>query len=70
MNNEELTQTIQTKENYYLLWTSEFYDKYVGDVSLESEDFKSIAIGFFVAKGLNLEQSRDMYEYCIDKGKS
>lgn len=67
MNNEELT--IPTKENYYHMWTSEFYDKFVADESLETEYFQSIAIGFFIAKGLNVEQSREMYHYCVDKGK-
>lgn len=51
------------------MWTSEFYDKYGDDESLENEYFHSIAIGFFIAKGLNINQSREMYNYCIDKNK-
>lgn len=50
-------------------WESEFYDKHSDNELLEDEDFKSIAIGFFIAKGLNIEQSRLMYSECIRENK-
>jgi len=50
-------------------WESEFYDKYAIDERTDSEDFRSIAIGFFIAKGLNLDEAYETYEYCIKKQK-
>lgn len=57
------------QEIFFKAWESEFYDKYSDNELLEDEDFKSIAIGFFIAKGLNIEESRLMYSYCIKNAK-
>ena len=57
------------KEEYFSLWENNFYDIYVNNPDLGSEDFQSIAIGFFIGCGLNLSDSFIMYRYCISKGK-
>ena len=35
----------------FKLWEEEFYDKYIVDQRVAMEDFQSIAVGFFIAKG-------------------
>ena len=57
------------KEELFKSWESEFYDKFSQDVILEEMHFQSIAIGFFVAKGLDIEESLSMYNYCVKNGK-
>jgi hypothetical protein len=57
------------KEELFKQWESELYDKYSNDEMMADEDFRSMAIGFFIAKGLALEESIEMYQYCINQGK-
>jgi hypothetical protein len=57
------------KEEYFIKWESEFYDVYKEREELDDEDFKSIAVGFFIAKGLTLDEAYKMYSFCISKGK-
>lgn len=57
------------QEELFDAWCNEFYNKYSKDESLIGEDFCSISIGFFIAKGLNIDESFKMYDYCIKKGK-
>jgi hypothetical protein len=57
------------KNKFFLMWESEFYDKYSDSEILIDEDFRSIAIGFFISKGLNIEESLEMYQFCISKKK-
>lgn len=57
------------KEELFNQWESELYDKHGDDERMIDEDFRSIALGFFIAKGLNLNESYEMYQFCISKGK-
>jgi len=57
------------KEKLFNSWDEEFYDKYMIDQRVAMEDFKSIAVGFFIAKGTTLDEAYEMYEYCIERGK-
>lgn len=57
------------KEQLFKKWESEFYDKFDLDKECYDDDFKSIALGFFIAKGCNIKDAREMYQYCINKGK-
>lgn len=59
MNQEELFDT----------WCNEFYNKYSKEEALIGEDFRSISLGFFIAKGLSVDESFQMYDYCVKKGK-
>jgi len=48
-------------------WRKEFYEKFdMGD--FDQEDFGSIALGFFIAKGCTPDQARQLYERCIEQG--
>ena len=62
-----LTQT--NKDYYFDMWEKDFYDVYAESRSLENSDFESIALGFFIAKGLDIDNSNAMYQYCITKNK-
>lgn len=55
-------------DELYNMWVTEFHDKFELDY-LEDYEFKGIALGFFIAKGCNIEESESMYDYCIEKGK-
>lgn len=57
------------KEKMFQSWVNEFYDKYIIDQRVAMEDFQSIAVGFFVAKGLTLDEAYEMYQYCIKREK-
>lgn len=57
------------KEELFISWEKEFYDKYSNDPIFDLHEFQGIALGFFIAKGLNVDQALDMYEYCIEKDK-
>lgn len=57
------------KEELFNQWESELYDKYAKNEIMMDEDFRSIALGFFIAKGLTLNESYEMYQFCISKGK-
>jgi len=57
------------KEHMFKLWEEEFYDKYIVDQRVAMEDFQSIAVGFFIAKGCSLDESYEMYEHCKLKQK-
>ena len=59
----------ENKEKYFSQWETEFYDVYGKREELEEEDFQSIAVGFFIAKGLTLDDAYKMYSFCISKGK-
>lgn len=59
----------EQKDYYFGLWEAEFYDPHARHEYLEEELFSSIAIGFFVAKGLNVDESYEMYDFCQEKGK-
>jgi hypothetical protein len=59
----------EKNQQLFELWEKSFYDKYSSVEELQEEDFRSIAIGFFVANGCNVDESYKMYEYCISKGK-
>lgn len=56
-------------DTLFYQWSAEFYDKYADEESVANLDFESIAIGFFVAKGLTLDESLKMYQRCIQLGK-
>jgi len=57
------------KEALFKQWSDEFYDKYIIDQRIAMEDFQSIAVGFFIAKSLTLDEAYDMYEYCKQRNK-
>ncbi len=57
------------KEELFNKWESELHDKYAEDEKMMDQDFCSIALGFFIAKGLTLDESYEMYQFCISKGK-
>lgn len=57
-----------TKEQLFKKWESEFYDKF-NLKQFFNEDFRSIALGFFIAKGYSIKDAREMYKYCVSKGK-
>jgi hypothetical protein len=57
------------KDNLYKQWEEELYDKYTYDNILVEVEFRSLAIGFFIAKGLTPLQGSDMYQECIRRGK-
>jgi hypothetical protein len=59
----------EKKKELFSQWESEFYDKYAYDANLQEELFRSLAIGFFVAKGCNINDSFAMYNYCKIQGK-
>lgn len=48
-----------------------FYDSLVknDECLIENLHFESIAVGFFGAHGLTLEESKAMYNLCINIGK-
>lgn len=57
-------------EELYEQWVNDFYDKYAKHDYLQDEDFKSIAIGFFIAKGQDPQSAiKIYYNYCVKKGK-
>ena len=70
MNTEgEDEMTEESAESMFSQWETEFYDK-VDHEGLVDCDYASIAIGFFIAKGLTVDQSvRVYYDYCVKKGK-
>ena len=51
------------------MWETEFYDKFASSPELENEDFRSLGVGFFIAKGCNIKDSFKLYEYCVNKEK-
>lgn len=53
----------------FKLWEEEFYDKYIVDQRVAMEDFQSVAVGFFIAKGCSIDESYEMYNYCKLKQK-
>jgi hypothetical protein len=64
------------KDKLYEQWCDEFYDIIVEEdddetgAILDEQDFRSIAIGFFVAKGLSVLEAYNLYEsHCIPQGK-
>ena len=57
------------KDKLFKQWETEFYDKHSNDEALAEEDFRSIALGFFIAKGLTPDEAAVMYSHCISKGK-
>ena len=57
------------KDSFFNMWERDFYDEFANDEDLQDEDFGSIAIGFFVAKGLDIEKAYEAYQHCIKKGK-
>lgn len=57
------------KDKLFDEWVEEFYDKYIVDQRIAMEDFQSIAVGFFIAKGLTLDEAYEMYEYCKKRNK-
>jgi hypothetical protein len=61
--------TDKQKEYYFSIWEKDFYEPFGGNRILESHDYESIAIGFFIASGLSISDSIRMYEYCISKDK-
>ena len=61
--------TDRQKEYYFALWEKDFYDPFSHRSELEDCDFESIAIGFFIASGLQLSEAFTMYKYCIEKDK-
>jgi len=64
---------IKSKEVLFEEWCSEFYDKFTDKESseiLEDQDFESLAIGFFIAKGLTVIESVDFYRtQCVTNSK-
>ncbi len=61
--------TDKQKEYYFSLWEKDFYEPFSNKTILESYDFESISIGFFIASGLGISDSITMYQYCISKDK-
>lgn len=57
------------KEKLFKQWETEFYDKHSNHELLSEADFDSVALGFFIAKGLSPDEASTMYQYCIEKGK-
>lgn len=57
------------KEELYTQWETEFYDKHADEDGLSEMDFEAIAVGFFIAKGLTVDEAFQMYRYCVEKGK-
>ena len=65
-----LTNNAKVKMEFIKGWKDDFYNKYSDDERLDNEDFKSLAIGFFISRGCTLEEAYEMYEYCIQEGVS
>ena len=61
--------TDKQKEYYFSLWEKDFYEPFAESSILRDCDFESIAIGFFVASGLQPSDAIEMYQYCIEKDK-
>lgn len=61
--------TDKQKEYYFSLWEKDFYDMFAESYILRDYDFESIAIGFFIASGLQPSDALEMYKYCIEKEK-
>lgn len=60
---------VNEKEKYFEMWEEEFYDPYSEDDTLEECYFESVAIGFFIAKGLKPLDALKMYDYCVENSK-
>lgn len=61
--------TDRQKEYYFALWEKDFYDPFSHMSIIEECDFESIAVGFFIASGLQPSEAFEMYKYCIEKDK-
>ena len=61
--------TDKQKEYYFSLWEKDFYEPFGNNRILESHDYESIAIGFFIGSGLSISDAIKMYQYCISKDK-
>jgi hypothetical protein len=61
--------TEKQKEYYFSLWEKDFYDPFENSNLLRDCDFESIAVGFFIASGLQPQEAFSMYNYCITNEK-
>lgn len=64
-----MSLTDKQKEYYFSLYEKDLYDPFAESSILRDCDFESIAIGFFIAAGLQPSDAFKMYEYCIKREK-
>ena len=65
-----------TKSDEQLIqeWKEEFYEKYANhedlevESILENQEFESVAIGWFVARGATPQRALKLYFECIERG--